>query len=84
MIVRVAAVQASPVFLDLDATLQKTIGLIEEAAALGARYIVFPESWLPGYPAWLDLCPGAALWNSPGAKAVFARLRENSVVVGAR
>ncbi len=84
MIVRVAAVQASPVFLDLDATLQKTIGLIEEAAALGARYIVFPESWLPGYPAWLDFCPGAALWNSPGAKAVFARLRENSVVVDGR
>ncbi|CAN5417026.1 carbon-nitrogen hydrolase family protein [soil metagenome] len=81
MIVRVAAVQASPVFLDLAATLEKTLAQMADAAALGANLVVFPETWLPGYPAWLDVCPGAALWDSAAAKAVFARLRRNSVVI---
>jgi nitrilase len=48
-----AAVQATPVFLDREATLDKACRLIEEAAALGARLIVFPEAFVPGYPYWL-------------------------------
>ncbi|MEM7344493.1 MAG: carbon-nitrogen hydrolase family protein, partial [Chloroflexota bacterium] len=34
-----------------------------------------------GYPAWLDYCPGAALWDHAPTKAVFAQLRQNSVTV---
>src|SRR5260370_35220773 len=57
---RVAVVQAAPVFLDLDATVDKTIALIEEAAARGAKLIAFPETFIPGYPwqIWL----GAPAW----------------------
>lgn len=51
--ITVAAVQATPVFLDLEATVEKTCRLIEEAAAQGARLIVFPEVFVPGYPFWL-------------------------------
>ena len=36
----------------------------------------------PVIPAWLDFCPGAALWNDASVKDVFASLRANSVVVG--
>lgn len=43
--------------------------------------VAFGETWLPGYPAWLDYCPDAALWNHQPTKEVFARLRQNSVVV---
>ena len=53
---KVAVVQAAPVWLDLDATVEKTITLIEEAAVMGAKLIAFPETFVPGYPwnIWID------------------------------
>jgi predicted amidohydrolase len=52
--VRVAAVQATPVLLDADATLAKALVLLGEAAVLGARLVVFPEAFFSLYPsnAW--------------------------------
>lgn len=79
--VKVAAVQAGPIYLDLEQSLAKAISLIADAARLGAKLIVFPETWLPGYPAWLDCCRDVALWDYEPTKRVFARLMENSVVV---
>ncbi|MFI5385244.1 MAG: carbon-nitrogen hydrolase family protein [Fimbriimonadales bacterium] len=49
---RVAAVQATPVFMDRVATVDKAIGLIRKAAKEGARLIVFPEAFVPTYPLW--------------------------------
>ncbi|MCA1603574.1 MAG: carbon-nitrogen hydrolase family protein [Acidobacteria bacterium] len=83
-LIKVGIVQASPVYLDLKASLAKAIERIEQAAAKGARLIAFGETWLPGYPAWLDHCPEAALWNHEPTREVFARLRQNSVIVPSR
>jgi nitrilase len=82
--VSVAIVQSSPVFLDLDASVAKAITLAEKAARNGARIITFGETWLPGYPAWLDYCLDVALWDHAPSKEVFARLRQNSVSVPGR
>jgi nitrilase len=51
--VKVAVTQHEPVWLDLVATVDKTCQLIEEAASTGANLVVFPEVWVPGYPAWI-------------------------------
>jgi len=79
--IRVAAVQAAPAFLDLDRSLDRLEEWTRKAAAEGARLVVFGETWLPGYPAWLDSCPEAALWAHDGAKAVYTRLARNAVEI---
>jgi hypothetical protein len=48
--VRVGAVQAEPVWLDLNGSVEKTISLIESAASDGVKVLGFPEVWIPGYP----------------------------------
>jgi len=47
-----AAVQASPVFLNKDKTINKVIKLIAEASKNGADLVVFPEAFIPTYPFW--------------------------------
>ncbi|MBI4333484.1 MAG: carbon-nitrogen hydrolase family protein [Chloroflexi bacterium] len=54
---KAAAVQAAPVFLDREATVEKACGLIKQAGANGANVVVFPECFISGYPEWLRFYP---------------------------
>jgi len=63
--VRLAAVQASPIFLNREATVKKACDLIREAGANGADIVGFPESFIPGHPVWYLYEMSAA-----GAKAM--------------
>ena len=83
-IVVVAAVQAAPIYLNLERSLARALELIAEAAKRRAQLVVFPEAWLPGYPAWLDMCRDVALWDHQPVKRLYAQLLENSVTVPGR
>jgi predicted amidohydrolase len=78
--IEVAVIQAE-VATTLEEGLSRTRECAHEAVTLGARLVVFPETWLPGYPAWLDVCRDVALWDHKPTKAVFANYRANSVDV---
>ena len=77
--VRVAAVQATPVLLDAEATVDKAVGLIEKAAADGVGLAVLPECFVSAYPsgAW-----GAAAANFGGADELWGRMWDSSADVG--
>ena len=76
-----AAVVQAEVGSDIATGLELTRAKALEAAGMGAELIVFPETWIPGYPAWLDLCRDTALWDHAPVKAVYGRVAENSVSV---
>ena len=78
--VKVACVQAEPVILDRDATVEKLVGLAAEAAGEGATLLVFPEAFIPVYPSssWAKAFAG---WADDRAKQAFALLADQAVSV---
>jgi nitrilase len=78
--VKVACVQAEPVILDREATVDKLVGLAAEAAGEGALLLVFPEAFIPVYPSstWAKALAG---WGDERAKDAFARLAAEAVAV---
>jgi len=77
---RAAVVQAASIAFDRDRTLERVRDLTVEAAALGARLIVFPEAFVSGYPRGLDF--GARVGSrSAEGREQFLRYWESSVDV---
>ncbi|QBR00745.1 carbon-nitrogen hydrolase family protein [Paraburkholderia pallida] len=70
-----AAIQAAPVYLNTQATIEKAVRLIHEAAANGARLIAFPEVFVPGYPYW------SWMMSPVKGSAWFERLVRQSITV---
>ena len=75
---KVAAVQATPVFIDREATIDKACELIATAGREGARLIVFPEAFIPSYPEWVwGIPPGEqGLLNE-----LYSELLTNAVTI---
>jgi nitrilase len=73
---RVAAVQAAPVLMDREATIDRVAALTRTAADDGAELVVFPEVFVPGPPVWIDT---ARIWDEDDAW--YAMLADQAVVV---
>ncbi|WP_445398891.1 carbon-nitrogen hydrolase family protein [Streptomyces sp. LE64] len=71
----VAIVQQPPALLDLEESLRRATAHVTEAAQAGADLVVFPETWLTCYPAWVF---GLAGWHDAEARRWHARLLEQS------
>ena len=76
-----AVIQAPPVFLNLEASVEKALDLLGQARDQGATLVAFGETWLTGYPVWIDAAPRAAIWGEPSAKALYRRLFEQSAAL---
>lgn len=77
---RVAAIQRPPVFLDRAATLARVVDTMAEAAEGGATLVAFPETYVPGYPAWADFTH-ASFFDHPDQKAAWAQYLDQAVDV---
>jgi len=75
---RIAAIQATPVFLDRDATVDRACGLIADAGRAGAALAVFPEAFVPGYPLWVWFIPPV---KTHPLRALYAELVRNAVSI---
>ncbi len=78
--VRVGVVQAAPVFMNAEKTLEKALGLIAEASEKGCELVMFPESYIPCYPKAVTF--GSVIgWRTPAGRRDWRRYYENSVDV---
>jgi len=77
-LIKVAAVQDAPVFLDKDATVEKACGLIKKAASQGASLILFPETYISTYPDWVWSVPAS---NKKMIGELYTALYENAITV---
>lgn len=75
---KVAAVQAAPVFLNLEASIDKAISLMGEAARQGAQLVVFPEAFIPAYPLWVWFIPAG---ETHPLRELYSILHSNSVSI---
>jgi nitrilase len=76
---RIAVIQRPPVLLDRERALQVAVAAVTEAAQGGAKLIVFPEAFVPGYPVWIwPLKPGADMGL---ATKLHALLLDNAVSI---
>ncbi len=74
----IAAVQATPVFMDLGASVEKACCVIEETGVSGAKNAVFSEGFLPGSPQRTWFIP--PMRTHPLCE-IYAILHENSVSI---
>ena len=80
-VVKVASVQATPVFLDRAATLEKACSLILEAGRNGAQLVVLPEAFIPCFPVWIAVTPSATGPDPREHAQLYADLLASSVDV---
>jgi nitrilase len=78
-ILRVAAVQSAPIAFDQQKTLKKVAKLTAESAEKGAKLVVFPESFIPGYPSGGFVMPIGT--RTPAQRELYAHIMEEAISI---
>lgn len=78
-VIKAAVVQAAPLPIAITAGIDRLAGQLRAALDTGARVIAFGETFLGGYPLWLDEAPGAALWDQRGTQALHGLLLAEAI-----
>jgi nitrilase len=78
--VKVAVVQAAPVLFDREATIEKSVSLVAQAAEKGAQLVLFPEAFIPAYPRGLSFGMVVGSRSSEG-RQIWQRYWDNSVTI---
>lgn len=77
--VKAAILQAAPVPLDISYGIERLVEFAADAADIGAEVAAFGETFLGGYPLWLDEAPGAAMWDHRGTQALHSILLDQAL-----
>ncbi len=80
-IVKVGIGQFSAVHLNLPQSLQKLESIVGDASSQGVKLLVMGETWLSGYPSWLDHCPNVSQWDRKEMKEVYLQFYNSSIDV---
>lgn len=80
-VVKVAIGQFSSVHLNLAASLKKLGEIMEDASSKGIKLLVVGETWLSGYPSWLDYCTNISQWDAPEMKEAYLQFYHSSISV---
>ena len=78
---KIGLVQEGPVYFDLSGSVQRACNYIQRAASEGAGIVVFPESWLSGYPFWVDSAPSVASWDHGPSKEAFRQMHASGISI---
>ncbi len=78
---KISIAQFRPETLNIKSGIEKMIHILEKATKDGSDVVAFGETWLGGYPVWLDHCPGIAQWDNPIAKDVFTSFQQNALIL---
>jgi len=76
--IKVAAAQASPVFLNKIKTVDKACNIIKQAGANKAKLVVFPEAFVAAYPDWIWLLPNS---KSNELNQLYIELVKNAITI---
>ncbi len=83
MKVKIAVVQATPIFFDIKKTIDKVEKIVKENAAKGSELILFPESFIPGYPRGFNFGSNVGKRTDEG-REVYKTYLENSLEIGSK
>jgi len=75
--VTISAIQATPIFLNKEKSVEKACTLIKEAGKK-ADLVVFPEAFIPGYPDWVWLVKNS---DSTQLNDLYVELHKNAITI---